>query len=327
MLVEGAASPHGYSLKPSQARLVRQAKVIFWVGPGLENFLVKPIDTLATDASAVSLLAAPGMELHQVRAGGAFGSGHHDHGEHGEKEDHHDDKHDDHAKKDDHHDLKHDDHAKKDDHHDLKHDDHAKKDDHHDLKHDDHAKKDDHHGDEQHHHEGGVDPHIWLDPANGKRMLTVIAKTLGQVDPANASAYAANAAAGIAELDQLTAEIDGLLAPVRGRAFIVFHDAYAYFEERFQVRTVGAIRLNPEVAPGLERVAAIRDKIKDLGAVCLFAEPQFQPKVLTVLTEGTQARTAVLDPLGGTHTAGPALYGALLRDLATSLRTCLGTAS
>ena len=125
-------------------------------------------------------------------------------------------------------------------------------------------------------------------------------------------------------LETLQAELATRLAPVKDRPFVVFHDAYHYFENRFSLHAAGAITVNPEQAPGAARVAEIRAKVAELGAVCVFSEPQFEPKLVSVIVEGTGAKTGVLDPEGGgTLVPGPDLYFALLDNMAASLTDCL----
>ena len=159
---------------------------------------------------------------------------------------------------------------------------------------------------------------------NGKAWLDAIAAALSVADPANASTYFTNAAAGKAELDALIAEIEADLAPLADRGFVVFHDAYHYFEARFGVEATGAIRLGDAVEPGPRRVAEIRDTIRAQGADCVFAEPQFEPRLIDTVVEGTDARVGVLDPLGADLELGPTLYPALLRQMRDSLVDCLG---
>ncbi|TFG85862.1 MAG: hypothetical protein E4H18_04920 [Hyphomicrobiales bacterium] len=169
-----------------------------------------------------------------------------------------------------------------------------------------------------------TDPHLWLDPANAKLWLSAIADTLAVADPDNRALYLANAAAARAELDALTAEIDTQLAPFRGRPFIVFHDAFHYFENRFGIEAAGAVALSDARAPGPARISEIRDRIRTLNAVCLFREPQFRAALVTTVAEGTGVRIGQLDPLGASLQPGPGLYRELLRGLATGLSDCLG---
>ncbi|MBX3576306.1 MAG: zinc ABC transporter substrate-binding protein [Rhizobiaceae bacterium] len=193
--------------------------------------------------------------------------------------------------------------------------------DHHDGEADDHDHAADH--DDHAHEDAAHDLHFWLDPMNAKVLTSAIAATLAERDPANAARYAANASAYADRLDRLTAELDGLLAPARGKPFIVFHDAYQYFETRFGLTAAGSITVNPEVAPGAQRIAEMQAKVRDLGVSCVFSEPQFEPKLVRTVIEGSNARTGVLDPLGSTLSDGPDLYPTLLRDLAGSLAACL----
>ena len=223
LLVKGAGSPHTYSLKPSQAKQLQEADLVFWMGHDLEAFLENSIESVATNAKSVPLMDLHGLTKLEFREGGTF----EDHGDH-----------------DDH---------KKDDH---GHDDH-----------DDHKKDD--HGHDDHGHDG-TDPHVWLDPINAKALVHEIEEALTESDPANAAAYEANAETMMSRLDDLVTEIDTVLEPVKGRGYVVFHDAFQYFEARFGVSAVGSITVSPEVLPGAERVAKLQDKVRDLGATCVF---------------------------------------------------------
>ncbi len=276
LLVKGAGSPHTYSLKPSQAKQLQEADLVFWMGHDLEAFLENSIESIATNAKSVPLMEAHGLTKLEFREGGAF---------------------EDHADHDDH---------KKDEH---GHDDH-----------DDH-KKDDHGHDDHGHAE--TDPHVWLDPVNAKALVHEIEEALIETDPANAAAYEANAETMMSRLDDLVAEIDTVLEPVKGRGYVVFHDAYQYFETRFGVSAIGSITVSPEVLPGAEWVAKLQNKVRDLGATCVFSEPQFEPKLVVTITENTNAGTGVLDPLGTSINDGPDLYFTLIRNMAASLKNCL----
>jgi len=292
LIVQGGGSPHTYALKPSEARALQQADVVFWIGPALEAFLERPVETLGTDATIVTLGDSDGLTKLAFREGGPFEA--HDH----EKAEHH---HGEAAQEEGHG------HGGEHVHTDEK----------------EHA-----HGDgevrEHGHGHGGTDMHLWLDPENAKVMAGRIAAALAAADPDHAATYAANAEALQARLDALKAEIADELAPVRDRPFVVFHDAYRYFENRFGVTAVGSITVSPEAAPGAQRLRDIHDKIGRLGAACVFAEPQFEPKLIAVVTEGTDARAGVLDPLGAELADGPDLYFELIRAMATSLKQCLG---
>lgn len=174
--------------------------------------------------------------------------------------------------------------------------------------------------------EGGeetIDPHMWLDPLNAKAFVKRIAETLAVADPQHAQAYADNAKAEQARLDALIVEITKTLEPVKGKGFIVFHDAYHYFENRFGVSAAGSITVSPETAPGAQRLTEVRAKIGELGATCVFSEPEFESSMVGVVLEGSQARSGVLDPLGAALSDGPDLYFELLRNLAVSMRDCL----
>jgi zinc transport system substrate-binding protein len=185
--------------------------------------------------------------------------------------------------------------------------------------HDDHDHADDHG-----HAEATADGHLWLDPTNAAAIAAAVATELAALDPENAALYAANAAAFVAELTALEAEIDATLAPLRGRPFIVFHDAYQYFEAAFDLPAAGSISLGEADAPSAARVAEIRDRIAATGVACVFAEPQFEPRLVATVIEGSQARSGTLDPVGAGLEPGPGLYPALLTGLARGFADCLG---
>lgn len=193
----------------------------------------------------------------------------------------------------------------------------------HDDKKHDHAAEASEAGHDHDYGHGEYDLHFWLDPQNGKVLATDIAKTLGASDPEHAAQYEKNARDYGEKIDALTREIASELEPVKDKPFIVFHDAYQYFENRFGVKAAGSITVSPEKAPGAARIKEIHDKIKSLGATCVFSEPQFEPKLVKTVIDGTEARTGILDPLGAELKDGPDLYPQLIRNLAGSLKTCL----
>ena len=170
---------------------------------------------------------------------------------------------------------------------------------------------------------GARDGHIWLDPENAKKIVVQVAEVLAKHAPEHADTLRANAQRTIDRIDVLSEEIARRVEPVRERPFIVFHDAYQYFEKRFGLTAVGAISLNPEVQPSARRLVALRRKIEKLGPVCVFAEPQFPAKLVGAVTEGTGAKTGVLDPVGASLAPGPDLYPQLLRNLIAGLAACL----
>lgn len=316
LLVKGAASPHTYTLRPSDAAMLQDAPLVFWVGPGLEPFLYQPLDTLSANARVVTLEQTEGLTRLEFREGGAFEA--HDHGDHGD-----DHAHDEHAEAG--HDA--DEHAHDDEEHDHGHDEHS-----HDDHGQDHADEEDathDHGDDDHagHDHSGTDPHYWLDPENAKLMVGTIVTALSDADPDNAEIYRSNADDLTARIDELSTEIATTVEPIADRPFIVFHDAYRYFENRFGLQAAGAITISPEVAPGAERISELRQRVSELDAACVFAEPQFEPRIVNVVIEGTDAKAGVLDPEGAEIADGPDLYFELLRNMATSFATCLGEES
>ena len=265
LIIDTGGSPHTYSLKPSQARQLQNADVVFWISPKLEAFLEKPIESIATNALVLQLLETDGVIKVSFREGGAFDAHDHD-----------------------------------------------------DEDHDEHDEHDEHHEDE-------TDPHLWLDPLNAAILVDHIADVLSDSDPDNKQTYEANADAMLTKLDQLVDDVTTELKPVQDRGYIVFHDAYQYFERRFNVSAIGSITVSPEVLPGADRIRELQEKVASLDASCVFSEPQFEPRLVSTITENTNTRTGVLDPLGSSIENGPDQYFQLIRDMSSSLKECLAS--
>lgn len=276
LLVDGAATPHGFTLKPSDARALAEADLVIRIGPQLEGFLVRPLAELAADAVVITLTETEGVDLLPRRDGGTWSGadGAHDHG-HGHGHGHGNGHGHGHG----------------------------------------HGHANDPNAD--------IDPHLWLDPHNADVAAQAVAEALARIDPANAAAYAANAARMSRAIAAAEAAMKVELASVRDVPFLVFHDGFQYLDRHFGLRAVGAVTLNPETPPGAGRVREIQNRIRTTGAACVFAEPQFNPRIIDVIVAGTDARIAVLDPLGASLTNGPALYGEMMLANARAIRICL----
>ncbi|OAN48683.1 zinc ABC transporter substrate-binding protein [Magnetospirillum moscoviense] len=168
-----------------------------------------------------------------------------------------------------------------------------------------------------------TDFHLWLDPANAKLLVAALADKLAAKDPSRAALYRANAQATLARLDALDGELFARLAPVKARPYVVFHDAYQYFEARYGLNPVGAVTIDPDRPPSAKRMATLRDRIKSSGTACVFREPQFPSPLAASLAQAAGARLGVLDPQGADLAPGPDLYFTMMRRLAESLSSCL----
>ena len=282
LIVDGYASPHGFAMKPSHAKMLQNADLIFWVGEDVENFLEKPLGSIAKKAEKIELMQIKGLQVLKFRERNIFD----DHDDHG---------HDDHDKKEDH-----DSHAKKEDH-----DDHGKKEDH-----------DDHEG----HAQGEFDPHIWLDPINAKVILNEMVEHLIENDPKNEAKYKSNLDKALKDIDKLT--IDVMTELSNSVSSIVFHDAYQYFEKRFNVNILGAFTVNTDVMPGAEQLAEIREIIEHDKVACVFSEPQFNPDIIKAVAKDMNIKTGVIDPLGATLNPGKDLYFSLIKNMSASFKGC-----
>lgn len=175
-------------------------------------------------------------------------------------------------------------------------------------------------------HEGGDhrhDPHLWLDPVNAMAIVEAVQAQLAALDPANTDVYRANAERQQQRLHALDRELQAATAPLQGMRFLVFHDAYRYFTERYGLASIGALTLSPDRLPGARTVAAARDRIRRGQVRCVFREPQFEPSIAEAIVRGTGARVGTLDPIGADLLPGPDAYIQLLRNLASSLHACL----
>jgi len=180
-----------------------------------------------------------------------------------------------------------------------------------------------HHHDEHPDNEFEIDPHIWLDPNNAKIIVQAIAQTLSQIDPNNTVHYKANAARMVEQLEQLDQNLKRQLASVKTLPFLVFHDAYQYFEQSYQLTIAGAINLSPETRPSVRRLYKLRARLKKQQIRCVFSEPQFESALVATVIEGSSVRRGVLDPLGADLVTGTESYFTLLSNMAHSLKQCL----
>ena len=261
LIIPTNASPHRYNLRPSEAKALQDANLVFWMGEGLAPWMENALDSLASNAKIIALLDQKETELMEFREGALF-----------EEHDH-----------------------------------------------DDHADHDDH---DEHAH-GKYDPHAWLSLENARTWLNLIAAQLSATDPENAGVYFSNAAEARAELETLISEVNKMLKPVRGMKFVVFHDAYQYFEKSFDFPASGAISLSDASDPSPARIAQIHGRIKEQGIDCVLAEPQYKPGLVATVLDGSSAKASVIDPLGYGLEVGEELYPQLIRQMAKTLINCL----
>ena len=263
LIVNRGASPHDYSLRPSNAASLEAADLVFWISSELTPWLEGALKTLAADAKVIELMDTKASTVLPFRDGATFETHSHRH----------------------------------------KHD------------------EDGH--DEDEHATVNIDPHGWLDPDNGKTWLDVIATELSKIDPENTDIYFDNVSQGKTDIDAVISEIDATLATFRGTNFIVYHDAYQYFERRFDVLAAGSISMGDVSDPSPARIAEIRQTVEELDMTCVFSEPQFNPELIATVVDGTKARARVIDPLGTHLTLGADFYLNLLRNIAQTMASCL----
>ena len=189
----------------------------------------------------------------------------------------------------------------------------------HDHDHEPHGAGDDHHASAQ----KNVDPHIWLDPHNATAIVRAIQTALIAIAPEHATKLKANSDRAVARLNRLEAELQQQLERVHTVPYIVFHDAFHYFENRFGLTAVGALTLHPEAPPSAKRLNEIRHKLSEARVKCVFSEPQFNARRIKSVVEGTAVKTGTLDPLGVDVPAGQDAYDVILRSLARRFIACV----
>jgi zinc transport system substrate-binding protein len=201
------------------------------------------------------------------------------------------------------------------------HDEHDEDHDEHDEDHDeDHDEHDEDHDEHEGHNHGEFDAHIWLDPNNAKEMVNEIAHELSNLDPLNKDKYIDNADKTILEIDNLIKNINQSIN--KDASFVVFHDAYQYFEKIFGVTSAGALTLNTDALPGAKQISDIQDVIKEKGVKCIFSEPQFNPKIIKTIAKDTDIKIGVFDPLGANINSDKSLYFSLINNLSENLKDC-----
>lgn len=301
MLIRPGTSPHDYAMRPSEARALQDADLVIWIGPELTPQLEETLETLAGKAVHLELLDVENTRHLEFREGAVFGHDDRDHEENADHDDHED--HADHA-----------DHADHDDHEDHKagHDDHESHED--ENEHAEHS-----HG----HDHDGLDPHAWLDPVNAQIWVQAIAAQLSDMDPGNAAVYDSNAATFIADLQALTDQTEARLASLKDTRFVVFHDAYQYFETRFGLHLTGAILEGDAASPSAGRLRALHEELEHEQVQCIFTEPQFNPKIVAAVSGEGDIPVAELDPIGVDLKVGEALYPQLISRMAEQFATCL----
>ena len=295
LIMKGTTSPHTFNLRPSDARALDRSDVVFQIGQAMETSLADIMWTLATRAEIVSLSHATKLVKLSYREGGVFEPHDHDHSRHptdgsSVPVDLSDSSHDaDHG------------HDGEDVHEDESMHDRLLEDD----------------------VDESFDMHIWLDPENGRVIAEVVASVLSNHDAENSRVYAINLNKFRARMDVLETELQRELEALNDRPFIAFHDAYRYFEDRFDLMAVGSAVVVPGRSAGARRIHELRRKINELNVVCVFSEPQFDEQLILTIIEDTNAKVGVLDPLGSSLEDGETLYPALLRDMGDSFRDCL----
>ena len=168
----------------------------------------------------------------------------------------------------------------------------------------------------------GNDPHIWLDPLNAQKITQYLIQILSKFDPENSQTYHSNGKKTILRLSDLNIQLETKMSSVSSKPYIVFHDAYQYFEKRYQLNPIASVTVNSGTSTSVGRLIDIRKKIKIKKVLCIFTEPQFSPKLVQAVISGTAVKKGILDPIGTRISPGPEMYFTLLNNISHSISTC-----
>ena len=168
----------------------------------------------------------------------------------------------------------------------------------------------------------GNDPHIWLDPLNAQKITQNLVQILSEFDPENAQTYHSNGKKTILRLSDLNIQLETKMSSVSSKPYIVFHDAYQYFEKRYQLNPIASVTVSSGTSTSVGRLIDIRKKIKIKKVLCIFTEPQFSPKLVQTVISGTAVKKGILDPIGTSISPGPEMYFTLLNNISHSISTC-----
>lgn len=174
---------------------------------------------------------------------------------------------------------------------------------------------------QNHHH--NEDMHIWMSPQIAKYIASSLSVELAKQYPQAQEKIKRNLQEFNFLLEQTEEKIGNMLNPLKGKRYFVFHDAYGYFEKSFGLNSLGHFTINPEIAPGAQRLSQIREILKQNRAECVFAEPQFKPTVINTVTQGMHVRQAILDPLGSNIELNKNSYMQFLEQLSQQFANCL----
>ena len=170
----------------------------------------------------------------------------------------------------------------------------------------------------------GRDPHLWLDLDVVKAFVPELAAELTKLDPDGAETYRTRAAALIDSLNVLDDSARLELQPLSNVPFAILHPAFETFARRYGLNVVAVLETHPEAEALPQDLGDSVRELKQAGAKVIFVEPQLSGRMAEALAADLGARTALLDPLGGSGSPGRETYLDLLRwnvhQLAENLR-------
>lgn len=248
LLIKGFQSPHDYSLRPSDRRLISQADLIIYSSPIIEGFLPDILQPLLTQKRIIDLSRSPELDLLPARQL-------HDH--------------------------------------------------------------------DHHQHNANHDGHIWLSINNARAIINHLYQVLCEMDPQQQTRYTVNRDRLLKRLEQLHKSIHSQLDVVREQPFLMFHDAFQYFEKEFGLNHALYVTTGPEHKIGIQRVRYLKQQIKQQNIECVYYEPPQAPKIIQTIMEGQPQKLYTLDPVGNELIPGSELYFQLMQNIAQHLHSCM----
>ncbi|WP_321326652.1 zinc ABC transporter substrate-binding protein [Thiomicrorhabdus sp.] len=245
VLLKPGASPHGFQLKPSNIKTLKESDLVLWVGTPVDHWMKKPLQNITVPKQ--SLLSVPDVEQLAIRQGGLW-----------ERKKHH-----------------------------------------HDEDEDEHEHEHEHEHESSHNSEmSQMDGHIWMSFNNAQSFIKVVSDQLQLLKPQQAKIIQQKTQDWLLQLAMVDLKIQSQLTPVKDVPYMVLHDAFHYFSNRYNLNGIGSIQLNPTISPSLKRVAELREKIKQGDVRCVFKEPQFPAKRVYAVTKNLKVKVGSLDPIG-----------------------------
>lgn len=172
--------------------------------------------------------------------------------------------------------------------------------------------------------EGGyVDPHLWLSGQRAIQVAQLITDRLVKLDPDNGDDYLSNLAAFIGAVEEQEELIRTELKSFSQAAYLVYHDAYRYFEEDYGIMHRDVVTQNPEVSPGIRQLTELDRLIATNKISCILVEPESNHRIVDRLANKHDLRIQLIDPMASDLLADGNSYVRFLGEVTNRIKNCL----